>query len=88
MMKITIERLIEMYMMYLAMSSHIKTSAWVTALWLSVSVDDLVGKLDIDMLDFCKALSSLWVLDSMCLLQSFFPACEHEKSVEKVVQQT
>jgi hypothetical protein len=26
MMKITIERLIEMYMMYLAMSSHIKTA--------------------------------------------------------------
>ena len=73
MMKITIERLIEMYMMYSAMSSHIKTSARVTALWLSVSVDDLVRKLDIDLLDFCKALSSLWVLDSMCLLQSFFP---------------
>jgi hypothetical protein len=31
-MKITIERLIEMYMMYLATSSHIKTSARVTAL--------------------------------------------------------
>ena len=77
---ITIERLIEMYMMYLAMSSHIKISARVTALWLSVSVDDLVRKLDIDLLDFCKALSSLWVLDSMYLLQSFSLACEHEKS--------
>jgi hypothetical protein len=54
MMKITIERLIEMYMMYSAMSSHIKTSARVTALWLSVSVDDLVRKLDIDLLDFVK----------------------------------
>jgi hypothetical protein len=52
MMKITIKRLIEMYMMYLAMSSHIKTSAHVTALWLSVSVDDLVRKLDIDLLRF------------------------------------
>jgi hypothetical protein len=31
MTKFTIERLIEMYMMYLAMSSHIKTSVLVTA---------------------------------------------------------
>jgi hypothetical protein len=44
---------------YSATSSHIKTSARVTALWLSVSVNDLVRKLDIDLLDFCKALKFL-----------------------------